>query len=404
MIGTATPPDFATVQQRLPEIQQRLKELGLSGWLLYDLHARNVVAQSLLAVGELSRRYFVLLPAVGEPTALTHGIEQGPWSAWPWRCESYVGWRELARCLDELLDGVPRIAMEAVDRDAVPAVDTVPWGVVELVRATGVEVASSGELVSYFHSRWSEKQLASHRRASRALALIADASFRQLAERVRRDESVHEGELRDWVVDRLNNRGFAVGAGCIAASGLNAANPHYAVEGAGAVFERGDLVLLDLWAKEDSDAVFADQTWMAVLGPAVPSAVAPIWQAARDARDAGVAFLRERSGEGSPIQGYEVDDVVRDVITTRGYGPAFIHRTGHSIDRETHGSGPNIDNFETHEVRVLIPGVGFSIEPGIYLPGNVGVRTEINVFMGAAGPEVTTPDPQADVLPLLAEG
>ncbi len=399
--GALVRPDFARLRERLPSIQEALREHGLDGWLLYDLHARNPVSSGLLGLGELTRRWFVLLPAEGEPTALTHGIEQGPWELWPWRSERYVGWSELDDRLRRLLAGRPRLAMEAVDRDAVPAIDFVPWGVVELIRAAGADVFPSGELISLFYSRWSAEQLASHRRAARALADVARAAFDHLAARVRSEGEAREGAMRGWVIDALAERGVRVGADCIFASGRNAANPHYGIEGEGGPLVKGDVVLLDLWGKEADEMVFADQTWMAVLAPAPDERVRILWEAVRDARDAGIRLVRERWDAGRDVQGYEVDDVVRGVIRERGHGDAFIHRTGHSIDRDIHGSGPNIDNLETHEVRRLVPGVGFSIEPGIYLAGDVGLRSEVDVYIGDAGPEVTTPDPQDEIFPLL---
>jgi len=163
---------FSGVAARLEEIQAALREQGLDGWLLYDLHARNAVADRLLGLGDLTRRYFVLLPAEGEPHAVTHRIEQGPWADWPWTRQEYSAWRELDAALSRLLSG-KRIAMEVSPRDAVPAVDVVPAGVLELVRAAGAEVVSSGDLISRFYSRWTAEGLASHRRAAGVLAAVA---------------------------------------------------------------------------------------------------------------------------------------------------------------------------------------------------------------------------------------
>ena len=161
-------------------------------------------------------------------------------------------------------------------------------------------------------------------------------------------------------------------------------------------------MLFRSWGKEREETVYADQTWMAYLGPTVPDRARDLFAIIRDARDAAVHFLQDAWKAGRAVQGREVDDVTRGVITDRGYGDAFIHRTGHSIDQSIHGMGPNIDNLETHETRVLIPGVGFSIEPGIYLKGEIGMRTEIDVFMGQDGPEVTVPKPQTEIAAVLA--
>lgn len=394
--------EFTRLREGLPEIQSALVELGLGGWLLFDLHARNPVAAGLLGLGDLTRRYFVLVPAEGDPVAVTHGIEQAPWEAWPWERGVYVGWKALDDTLAPLVDG-KKLAMEYSPRNAVPANDMVPAGIVELVRDLGATVVSSGELVSRFYSRWSAEGLASHRRASATLAEVARAAFERLGRAVAEGREMREGELRGWVLDELARRDCGAGADCIVANGPNAANPHYEPPlGGGAVFRKGDVVLLDLWAKESEDSIYADQTWMGFLGAEVPERVAELFAVIRDARDAGVRFVEERWRAGEPVAGGEVDDVVRDVVRERGYADAFIHRTGHSIDTATHGMGPNIDNLETHEVRRLIPGVGFSIEPGIYLAGDVGLRTEIDVYIGENGPEVTTPEPQRAVTAILA--
>ena len=395
---------FGRLKTVLPGLDAALEEHGMDGWLLYDLHARNTAASGLVELPDLTRRWFVWLPRGGEPVAVTHGIEQGPWEHWPWSRRRYVGWRELDEVLAETLAGARRVAMEVSPGDAVPAMDLVPAGVRELVQKTGVEVVPSGELIARFYSAWSEEGLASHRRAAALLAKTADAAFRHVAERVKAGEPPREDEVRQWVLERLREGGAGVGADSIVAIGVNAADPHYAPTEGGAPIKEGDVLLLDLWSKEAEDAIYADQTWMAYLGAQVPARAAELFAAIRDGRDAGVALLRRRWEAGEPVQGYEVDDAVRGVIRERGWGDAFIHRTGHSIDTDTHGMGPNIDNLETHETRRLIPGVGFSIEPGIYLEGEIGLRTEIDVYMGPDGPEVTTPEPQREIRALLDGG
>ena len=393
--------EFTRVRTDLADIQAAVREAGLDGWLLYDLHARNDVAVKLLALGDLTRRFFVLIPAEGEPTAVIHGIEQGPWEQWPWNKRVYVGWQELAGALRETLGGLSRIAMEYSPNAAVPAIDLVSGGIIELVRRTGVEVVPSGDLVTKFYACWTPEQLKSHYAASAALAQVAEATFTRLAQAVRDGEAVNEEQVRAWVIADAIAHGAGVGADAIAATGLNAADPHYSPQNGGAVFRRGDVVLLDLWSKQSEDMVYADQTWMAYLGPRVPERVAQLFAVIRDARDAAVEFLQRTWKEGRPIEGREVDDACRNVVKAAGFGEYFIHRTGHSIDRSTHGMGPNIDNLETNETRRLMPGVGFSIEPGIYIPGEVGLRTEINVYIGDDGPEVTTPRPQSEIQPLL---
>jgi Xaa-Pro aminopeptidase len=397
-----TQSDFGSLQGQLAEIQEALRAQQLDGWLLWDMRARNGVASKLLGLGELSRRYFVFIPRDGEPRALTHGIEQGPWKQWPWKKQQYVGWQELEQSLRTLIAGATRVAMEVSEGDGVPVTDLVPWGVVELVRGLGVEVSPSADLITRFYSRWSEEEERSHRRASAICAQVAQGAFQWLGSRIGGGSDVTEGELHDWVVADLARRGAPVEADCIAATGVNAADPHYGPVGAGATFRKGDVVLLDLWARESAAGIYADQTWMAYLGSSVPERVGKLFHIIRDARDAAVRTFMDGWQAGRPVRGADLDDAARNLITSAGYGAFFIHRTGHSIDQTLHGSGPNIDNLETRETRLLLPGIGFSVEPGIYLPGDIGLRTEINMFVTASGPDVTTPAPQEHVTALLA--
>jgi len=305
--------------------------------------------------------------------------------------------------LGELLTGSRRLAMEISPRSGVPTVDLVPAGILELVRALHVEVVTSGDLVARFHSRWTADQLAGHRQAAQVLARVAAEAFERAGAAVVEDGGLMEGALAAWIRGALEQRGVRVGADCGVASGERSADPHYHPEGSGARIQAREILLVDLWGKRTEDGVFADQTWMAYLGDPLPDAVVPLWEAVRDARDAGLAFLRQRASAQTPVRGFEVDDVVRGVIAQRGYGRYFTHRTGHSLDRELHGSGANLDHYETRDDRSLIAGTGFTIEPGIYIPGFVGLRSEINVYWtDESGPEVTTPNPQSAIVEMPA--
>jgi Xaa-Pro dipeptidase len=392
--------NFEFLTKRLPDIQRELQAEKLDGWLLYDFRARNSVAGKLTGLGNLTRRYFVYVPAQGEPKAVSHKIEAGPWAEWKHPRDEYSSWRELDTVLRKTLGGAKRVAMEFSKNDAVPAMDLVPSGVLEMIRALGPEVVESGDLVSRFYSAWSDEDLHAHRRASAVVAQTAQAAFTRLAREIANGNKVMEGDVHAWVVADLIARGAGASADCHIARGPNAADPHYNPQGMGDEIHRDDVVLIDLWSKESEASVFADQTWMGYLGSSVPDRIANIFAVVTGGRDAAVDFLKEAHAANRPVMGGEVDDVTRNYIAERGYGDAFIHRTGHSIDQAIHGMGPNIDNLETNETRRLIEGVGFSIEPGIYLRGDVGMRSEINVYMGPKGPEVTTPDPQ-DKMPAL---
>jgi Xaa-Pro dipeptidase len=392
---------FERLMQQLPEIQSELRAANLDGWLLYDLHARNTVANKLTGLGDLSRRYFIMIPASGDPFAISHKIEDVNWTGWPWQREKYAAWKELDVVLRKAIGTAKRVAMEVSENDAVPAMDLVPWGVVEKIRGLGVDVTTSADLVSRFYAAWTPEDLASHRRASAVLMQVAHAAFQRLAHEIAADNPVHEGEVAAWVLADLAARGVGTGADTIVANGVNAANPHYGPVGLGARFKRGDVVLIDLWSKESESSVYADQTWMAYLGPRVPERIAELFSIVTGGRDAAISFLQETYAAGRVPMGGEVDDVCRNYINERSYGHAFVHRTGHSIDQSVHGMGPNMDNLETNETRRLIPGVAFSIEPGIYLAGDVGMRSEINVYITESGPEISPGEPQKEMLALL---
>lgn len=387
-------------REMLPALQSAIASAGFDGWLLYDFQGLNPVARGMLELsGMTSRRFFVYIPRSGPPVAITHAIEQGPWESWPreWKKEKYSGWRILESLLSGVVKG-KRIAMEYSPGDAVPYVDRVPAGVIEMVRSAGAVVESSADLVSMFYAVWSDDQRAGHERAALAVATIGQEAIRLAGSRAQGGHPLTEFALQGWIRERFESEGLFTDHGPIVAIGPNAANPHYEPSAEGsATINRGDVLLVDLWAKEKG-GVFADQTWMGSLGP-LSERDNKVWLAVRDARDAAISLLRERIGGGKPVRGGEVDDAARAVITKRGFGEFFIHRTGHSIDpRDLHGSGPHIDNLETRDERTLIPGIGFSIEPGVYLAGEVGMRSEVNGFIGRDGLLITPADYQREML------
>lgn len=385
--------------ETLPKIQAALADAELDGWLLFDFHGLNPVAAGMLQLeGLQTRRIYAYVPRHGAPTAITHAIEQGPWVRWPtnWGRVVYSGWRELEAAIAALVRR-QRIAMEYSPGDAVPYVDRVPAGVVELVRAAGAEVVSSGELISRFYAVLSDAQIAAHRRAAAVVAEVGRESLRVAGSAAAGGKPMTEVALQSWILERFARAGLETDHPPIVAIGPHAANPHYApsVEHSTPIAS-GDVLLVDLWARE-SGQPFADQTWMGVLGTPSSQTVR-VWEAVRDARDAAIQFLQERTAAHRPVRGAEVDNAARRVIEARGYGRLFTHRTGHSIDtRDIHGSGPHLDNLETREERILIPCVAFSIEPGVYQPGVLGVRSEVNAIMGDGTVEITPADYQREL-------
>lgn len=393
-------------QETVARIQRELASRDLGGWLLFNFRGTNPVASKVLGLSPLmTRRYLVLIPREGTPVALTHRIEQQPWTGWIGENRPYAGWEELEERLRVLLSGVGRVAMEYSPGNAVPTVDYVPGGVLELVRSAGAEVVSSAELVTTFYSPWSGADLESHRRSAMVLKETALAAFRRVGEAVRAGERITEYDVRQWVEGELKRRGVPVGAEAIVAVNANAANPHYAPTAAQHHdIREGDLLLIDLFGKENDETVYADQTWMAYVGAEIPERIQALWRTLREAREAALSLVQERLGAGERVTGAEVDDAARGVLARDGHAGHVLHRTGHSIDRTLHGSGPNVDNLETRDVRLLVPGIGFSVEPGIYIAGDVGLRTEVDVFIGPDGPEVTPPGRQEELFALLGAG
>jgi len=392
--------DFLTPEV-LDQVRRLLASRRLDGWLLFDFHGMNPVTTRVLGLGGLAtRRLFVLLPAAGQPVAVAHKIEQHRIAGFPGEVRSYAAWRELETELARVCAG-KKLAMEYSGNDAVPYLDRIPAGVVELIRAAGAEVVSSSELVTALAARWTPDELAGHLKAAELLREIALAAFEQVKAWYAEGKTPTEQGLQRWVMAAFEQAGLQTNEPPIVAAGEHAANPHHdPTGGPDTIIERGGVLLLDLWAGVRVDTVYADQTWMAYVGGAPPEEVVRVWDVVRDARDQTVAVLADKWREGWPVTGADLDDVARKVIAAAGHGAHFVHRTGHSIDKDLHGSGPHLDNYETHDDRSLLAGVGFSVEPGIYLPGRFGVRSEINVYLRENGPQVTPARPQQQIVAL----
>jgi Xaa-Pro aminopeptidase len=382
-----------------PALRDLLGKIGADGWLLYDFRGINPAASRVLGINGMgTRRFFVLLPRDGTPVAVAHRIELASFDGFPGEVRPYAAWPELHERLRALVGG-KTVAMEVSPADAVPYVDRVPHGVVELIESFGARVVSSGTLISRFAARWSASELAGHRRAAEAIAEIANDALRWAGAELARGGEVRETAVQSRVMEAFGRAGLVTDHPPIVGFQANAANPHYEPKpGADRRLAAGEVLLLDLWAGVALGSVFADQTWMAFAGREPSAEVRKVWAAVRGARDAAVALLRDRWQKQQPVTGAALDDAARGVIRAAGFGEYFVHRTGHSIDRELHGSGPHLDNFETADERALIPGVGFSVEPGIYLPERFGIRSEINVYLGESGPEVTPKKPQQELL------
>ena len=380
------------------QLAEALDAVGADAWLLFDFHGLNPVATRVLGIGGMgSRRLFVLLPKVGEPVAVAHKIELQPVEGFPGKILPYARWEELHEALGSIVRG-RTVAMEVSPDDAVPYLDRVPAGVVQLITRLGGKVVPSASLVTRFAARWTAAELEDHLFAAEALATVARDALAWAVTQA--GKGLTETALQSRVVKAMEGKGLKLTTLPIVGFGPNAANPHYEPEpGKDRTLAEGEVLLLDLWAGRGSTAtVFADQTWMGFSGGRIPAKVDEVWRTVRDARDAAVAVIQAGYRAGRAVAGFEGDRAARQVIDKAGYGAYFVHRTGHSIDRDLHGSGPHLDDYETHDDRQLLPGVGFSVEPGVYLPGEFGIRSEINVYWGPGGPTVTPADRQQDLI------
>lgn len=381
--------------QRLAQIQAAIRSEGLDGWLLYEFRGLNPIALDVVGISAAqsgSRRWACFIPAQGEPRWLVHAIERSGWAEIAPAAQTYVSWADWREGLRALLAGAQRVAMEVSPGAAIPYIGRVDAGTVELVRSLGVEVLTSADLVQVAQAVWTPAQLASHRRACAALLAVKDATFAHVREGLASGAPRSELSVLSFMMDEFQRRGLS-GYGAIVAVNGHAANPHYFPRSdADTPIRRGDLLLIDLWAREPAeDAIYGDITWVAYAGERPPDRIQAVFEVVREARDAAVRFMQERLRSGASVCGYEVDDVARGVIGAAGFGPYFIHRTGHSIGTSGHGNGVNLDNLETQDRRRLIPGVGFSVEPGIYLPQEgFGIRLEIDCYVNGNDVEVTT--------------
>lgn len=381
-------------------VQQALRDQGLDGWLWYDFQGANPIAQRLAGIGSdgghlASRRWFYLIPATGEPRGLVHKIERHNLDRLPGTKTPYAGRVELEVGLKQLLSGTQRVAMEYSPNGAIPYVSRVDAGTLEMVRSQGIDVVSSGDLVQQFEAHWSDEAIASHKAAADRLYRIKDRAFERAASVSRTGVSMTEYELQQLMWQWFAEEGLTSDSAPNVSAQENAGNPHYLpTEKRSRTIRPNELLLLDLWGKlETPGAVFADITWVGFTGRQVPDDMAKAFAAIRDARDAAVRVVEDAAREGREIRGYEVDRAARKVIEQAGYGAFILHRTGHSLGETVHGNGAHLDDYETHDERRLLPGTGFTIEPGVYFD-RFGVRTEINMVWGANGPEVTGPRQQ----------
>jgi Xaa-Pro dipeptidase len=376
----------------LPAIQAALRDRNIDGWLFYDHHHRDPIAYRVLGLPAhlmVTRRWFYLIPAEGEPVKLVHKIEAGHLDSLPGSKREYAAWQELFEHVKAMLSGQRDIAMQYSPNNLVFYISLVDAGTIELIRGLGKNVVSSGDLVAQFEATWNEEQIQTHFQARDAVDAITTAAFQEIGRRARAGGTT-EYEIQRWFMEAFDRENLVTDDPPIVAVNAHAGNPHYEPHAENpAPIREGDLVLLDVWAKKNvPDAVYYDITWMGFLGQAPSDHLRELFQVVRDARDVGVKTVQDAVASGRHIAGWEVDRAVRGHIKKAGYGESFIHRTGHSIGTEVHANGANMDDLEIHDERRILPNSCFSIEPGIYLPA-LGVRSEINVLVRPGIAEVT---------------
>jgi len=385
-------------------IQTALREAKLDGWLFYDHHRRDPIAYRVLNINPVmcTRRWYYMLPKEGEPGKLVHRIEAHNLDGLPGTEERYSSWREQREGLSRLLHGRERVAMQYSALNNIPYVGLVDAGTVELVKSCGVEVVSSADLVQQFEASWSEEQWQSHLAAGGVVHDAVRTAFAAIRAAVVAAKEISEYDVQQEMVRVFAANGLVADEPPCVAVNANTANPHYSPSREASVpIHAGDLVLLDVWGKQNKPgAVYFDITWMGYVGEKVPEQYTKVFDVVREARDTAIILVQKSLQAGRILYGYEVDDAARAVIDRTGYATFFVHRTGHSIGEDVHGNGANMDNFETHDERRIIPRTCFSIEPGIYLH-EFGMRSEVNVFTGARDAAVTG-EIQKEIVPILA--
>lgn len=379
----------------LQGIQEALREKKIDGWLLCDFRNRDYLAYRALGLNfekMTSRRWYYYIPAKGEPKKLVSAVEKMRLDTLPGKRMIYLSWGELHASLKKMLGTKKTIAMQYSPKNNVPYVSMVDGGTIELLKSFGYKIVSSADLVQMFVSRISEEGYATHKEAAKRMDRIRAEAFDQIRQAIRNNTGATEYDVQQFIMRRFTEEGLTTYDPPMVGVNDHPANPHFdCTRETARPFKRGDTVLIDMWAKKNvPEGIYYDITWVGYIGDTPPKKYVEIFTAVKGGRDAAVRFVQESFARGKTCYGWQVDDACRAVVKKAGYGKYFLHRTGHSITEETHGNGVNIDNLETKDERALLPGCCFSIEPGIYLEGQMAVRTEINMFIRLDGiPEVT---------------
>ncbi len=393
---------------KLKQVQQKLTELNWDGWLLYNYRRSNDLACDFLEISPealITRRFLYWIPQKGKPIKIVHAIEEGVLNHLPGEKITFQTWKEWEERIQDILISSRVVAMEYSPRNALPNLSKVDAGIVDLIRQFAVQVVSSAPLLQHFTGIWNGEKWKLHREAADALCRIVDKVWGRIAHFLKEGKLLTEFDVQQFMAEQFGNEQCHSDDLPICAVNANSANPHYSPNPDTALpIQKGDLILIDLWCKKKvSQAVYADITRVAMASSEPPPLQNSIFHIVRQAQKAATKLVEERFLKKQPVMGWEVDQAARNVIQTAGYGDYFIHRTGHNIDTKDHGNGANIDNYETHDDRLLLPRTCFSIEPGIYLPGKFGIRLEYDVFIHEDGKIQTTGGEQDELLCLFKQ-
>jgi Xaa-Pro aminopeptidase len=393
-------------EAHIESLQRALQQDKLDGWLFYSFRGSDPISENILRLDHAkftTRRWFYFVPAKGTPQKIVHAIETGTLDSLPGDKHIYLPWQQLHQTLRDTLKGIKKVAMQYSPLNAIPYISRVDAGTIELIRSFGVDIVSSADLVQVFEAVWTKEQLETHLYAARHMREIVDEIVKEVRRRVQSNSGATEVEVQQFILEEYERRDLTAGHPPIVAINAHSADPHYAPNLEDNLpMKKGDFLLVDMWSKRKVPrAVYDDITWTFFIGESVPSDHQKIFNVVRDGRDASIRAAQKRYPTGEILYGWQIDDEARQSITKAGYGEYFLHRTGHSIHEEVHGNGANIDNLETQDSRRLMQGTCFSIEPGVYLKGDFGVRSEVDMYLSETEAIVTGLPIQTEVIPIL---
>ena len=375
----------------IAQAQEYMQENKIEGWLLYDYRGMNPIFSDTVGyIPNITRPCWLWIPASSDPKLIVSFVDQNRFEHLGIKAEYWVSRDQMINSLKSHLPQQGKVAMEYSPMGVLPRVTKIDGGTLELIKSLGVEVVTSANLIQYATQRWSKKELNSHLKASEILTSTVKEAFNFIGENI--GSNITEFEVAEFIRDRFTKRNLKTPDGPVVAINAHAADPHFEPTESNSVsMQKGDWLLIDLWGRiEDEPSVCADITWTAYIGDKVPSKHREVFNTVIGSRDAAVSLLEKAHMEGRLLQGWEVDAEARNYINNAGYGKYFSHRLGHSLGKEAHGNAVNLDGWETHDTRTVSPKIGFTIEPGIYIPGEFGVRSEIDLFYYESGPMVTT--------------